>query len=167
MMFIYKKVYLFQYWGLCLVSGILLSCNSSKVETNRLPFSHHKINLGKKESLSIPIQKKDPLLFMPQNKGSLTSTLFLGKLTLPSHLQTNSGKITLTQISMQAAISIETGYFQLGAKQYDKFALIIGDWDGGEMIYQAEIVCILDQVLDQKLKRNLEEGKIKLADICR
>ncbi len=68
--------------------------------------------------------------------------LLMGLLASPSHIILRDGKILMTHISMQMAVSPESGFLEIGENTVGKWALVKGHWQGD--LYEAEILCVLE-----------------------
>lgn len=140
----------------------LCACSSSKVS-----------NSNSLETLTEPILvslgSQDQLTFMfPRGAApSLNNNnqFLLGILKYPSHLQLKDSELMMTKISMQMAVSPESGYLSLPDEQVGKWAIVQGHWSGN--LYQANILCTFDQTPSPSLLRDFEKGTKNVMDYCR
>lgn len=116
---------------------------------------------GEEEKLSILIPSNASSLSM----ASLSQhSLLYGRLVSGSSLQFGKHNIMMTTISMQSAVSPQSGFLDISAEQEGAWAIVKGHLAGD--LYEAEIICVFSKAPTQKQWNAYREGTANLLEAC-
>lgn len=146
-----------------LLSLITISCSTKKLQEKSTDGSLQTITILKGEGEKVSIQI--PSNASTFNLGSLSQySLLYGQLGQESSLRFGKQSIMMTTISMQEAVSPQSGFLNISANQEGAWAIVKGYLAGD--LYEAEIICILSEEPDQKAWDAFSRGSTNLFDGC-